>query len=151
VPYIKQDDRKLIDPLINKILAKIEPLKLQWRVEYANAVFRHCFTKLLTPPEDDEISDEFACEFYKLFKEEYNKSFEVAGKLNYFVSSICWKVVEGQGYSTRCYLNAKLHKLAIWVSSDDICYGVVHDVITELERRKTAAYEDQKIIENGDL
>ena len=59
------------------------------------------------------------------------------GDLNYTISRLILAYVQAKGgpsYDTLCDVT-----------------GVLNDVKTEFERRVVAPYEDQKIIENGDL
>lgn len=150
MPYIKQEDRDLIDPVINKIMKEILLYEGDTKVYSTYGMIKNCFTKLEV--EEDFDGDEFTTEFYNLFKEEYNKKdIRVLGKLNYFVSKICWAAVEGEGYGIRCLMSAHLHELITYFRGIFFLYAVLNDVVLELYRRKTAEYEDNKIIENGDI
>lgn len=58
-----------------------------------------------------------------------------AGELNFLISTLLWSVLE----SNPCYQKA------------NEILGVLSAVTLEFYRRRVAAYEDQKIQENGDL
>ena len=58
------------------------------------------------------------------------------GGLNYVITKACLKYLERAGM---CY-----------DALSDVC-GVLEDVVGEIRRRALFTYEDQKIIENGDL
>jgi hypothetical protein len=79
------------------------------------------------------------------------------GELNYVLSTIAWKLTEKANYATRSYIKGALLTVMNEVVVADSAYtnmmvcGVLSDVVDEMYRRRTAIYENQKIIENGDI
>lgn len=97
-----------------------------------------------------------------------------AGELNYIISSIWWgicgdhKDCNSASYGFRCVTRGMIEK--ILNNLDTLKFvdgsqqgmvmnsrlvitarGVLNDVISEMYRRRTAIYEESKIIENGDI
>ena len=88
--------------------------------------------------------------------------FSLSGNLNYCISYVLWGVLDPPGlksasYGMRCYSAQQIrnvsesHLLKSKNMISLIVKGAIHDVLDEVYRRKTAAYEDAKIVENGDL
>lgn len=61
---------------------------------------------------------------------------ETAGDLNFLITRLCNAFVERHGLS--------------YATTHDVT-GVLHDVLTEFDRRVVAPYEDQKRADNGDV
>lgn len=95
-----------------------------------------------------------------------------AGQMNYVISAILWgflgdcKHFPTAGYGVRSYFTGIIEKVystldATYPGSNRdatmafrrmlITRGVLHDVLSEVYRRRTEVYEDQKILENKDL
>jgi hypothetical protein len=96
------------------------------------------------------------------------------GNLNYIITSVWWGIcgehpeVEEVNYGFRCFTRGVIEQFLSTLnstrfsqtgSSGDVMNlrravavrGVLNDVISECYRRKTAEYEDTKIVENGDI
>jgi hypothetical protein len=95
-----------------------------------------------------------------------------AGELNYALSAVIWGFLgeaDGfsyAGYGLRAYVNGILDRVSSTVNTVNtgsqrdmtmafrrhlVIRGVLHDVMMEVYRRRTAPYEDSKMAENGDL
>ena len=86
----------------------------------------------------------------------------VAGHINYCFSAVCWgflgdsKGFDSGRYGTRSMLAENLRKVRDGITAstarkETMFKGVLNDVLDEMYRRKTAVYEDVKIVENGDV
>lgn len=95
-----------------------------------------------------------------------------AGEMNYAITAVLWGVLgdavgfEIAGYGIRAYLTGILEKVCSSIDTVNvgsqkdmtmtfrrhlIIRGVLHDVLLEVYRRKTALYENNKLDENGDI
>jgi hypothetical protein len=93
-----------------------------------------------------------------------NDLFNQAAEINYCISSVLWGILGDSlhsgrpaKYGFRCYVKGLLLRIYGRLnqhSSDRrtiIQQGIISDVIEEMYRRKTASYQDLKIIQNGDI
>jgi hypothetical protein len=93
-----------------------------------------------------------------------NNMFDQAGELNYCISSVLWGVLGDSlhsgseaKYGFRCYVKGILLTISEYFERNVnsrrsiLGKGIISDVIEEMYRRKTASYQDLKIIQNGDI
>lgn len=91
-----------------------------------------------------------------------------AGELNYLISAVIWGYLGDSAlfaparYATRAYMRGVLLRIKDELQrfgplgeyqwrSYLLLRGVFGDILSELYRRRTAVYEDQKIAESGDI
>lgn len=179
MPYIKKEDRNIFEPhlvgAIEIILKEQSPAKraemLGWWTYYLSHTL--VSTEVSTKKDPDQIKDlkNFADQVFKSLTYSFSflgtisedKLFSLAGNLNYCLSYVIWGVLgdykgsDPASYGMRCYTGQQIRNvtdsehLKVNQRLFVIVKGALFDVLEELYRRKTAVYEDKKIVENGDL
>ncbi len=179
MPYIKKEDREILNPHLKsaiKIIIKEESSAkkaemLGWWAYYLSHAL--ISTEVSTKKDPDQIKELkiHADEVFKILTSSFSflgtipeeKIFSLAGNLNYSLSFVIWGVlddypnVSSASYGMRCYTSQQIRNVtqSEYLNTNQRLFvtvkGVLFDVLEELYRRKTAAYEDKKIIENGDL
>jgi hypothetical protein len=176
MPYIKKEDRKVFSPIIKKFigeaLAEKDPIA---RVELVGDFLKSTilgyahYALGITNPMASKQNSQIILSLIRT-KHRISDYFEVAGTLNYIASAVIWGVEgEAEGADRAKYGFRSMMKAVLIEIMEDIAKlpsggsianrlrtvrmlrGMVSDVIDENYRRRTAAYEDQKIVENGDL
>lgn len=179
MPYIKKEDRDVFNyhlvEAIKEILKEKSPARKSEMLGWWTYYLTHSLisTQVSTKKDPDQILAlrAHADEVFKLLTSSFgfagsipeDKLFSLAGNLNYCLSFVIWGVlddypgVNSASYGMRCYTSQQIRNVteSEYLKTNQRLFvtvkGVLFDVLEELYRRKTAPYEDKKIIENGDL
>lgn len=147
MPYIKQEDRDIIDPSIDEI------------IEYLNEYTE----RLYWCSSIEEICDSHTQGQLDIRNHRFDKIYDFAdcaGKLNYCLTRLTWHHLKDARYNDYCmvisgleYLKQKYLDLATSTSQGRAMevIGVLSNIIHETYIRKVTPYEDLKIKENGDV
>jgi hypothetical protein len=179
MPYIIKEKRPQYIPIIENTVSKIceekdDILKAEYLgyfleqmcdelgldISKENKLFCS-FALDLTKKNDLTLLAKDACS--RILLNSIQEILKQAGEINYVMSAVIWGILgdslyaSNAGYGFRVYVKAglcRLYKKMELVQStrnNIMLSGVLSDVIDEMYRRKTAKFEDQKIIENGDI
>lgn len=171
MPYIKQEYRKEIAPLVKEVIALIPE---DVSTTKKSNLFREYVDRLTYSPgmnigfikstDSKDISDRIKnlADRIKRIIVRDNDYGRQSGEYNYAIFSVCYGIMGGQephpmaNYALRCMLDGVLYKIRnYYLRSDDPYYlmisGVLSGVLKEKYRRLDSVYEDQKIQENGDI
>jgi len=179
MPYIKKEDRDVFAPhlteAIKLILKENSPAKKAEMLGWWSYYLTHLLisTEVSTKKDPDQIKElkvhadrvfeNLTSSFSFVGNIAEEKLFSLAGNLNYCLSYVIWGVLGdypgslSASYGMRCYTSQQIRQITDSTSLKTnhrlfvLVKGVLFDVLEELYRRKTSAYEDQKILENGDL
>lgn len=179
MPYIKKENRDAFKPyLLNAIKVIVEEPSMAKKAEmigwWAYYLSHKLVSKEVSTKKDpeqinhlrdcaDKVFSTMTSSFSFVGAIPEDKLFALSGDLNYCISFVTWGVlddypgVKPASYGFRCYTSQQIRQvidsefLKINQRLFVIVKGVLFDVLEELYRRKTAVYEDKKIIENGDL
>lgn len=179
MPYIKKEDREVFNPhlieAIKIIIKEKSPAKKAEMLGWWSYYLSHALisTEVSTKKDPEQIKElkTHADQIFKLLTSSFSfvgtiseeKLFSLAGNLNYCLSFVIWGVLgdfsgeNSASYGMRCYTSQQIRNIteSEYLKTNQrlfvIVKGALFDVLDELYRRKTATYEDKKIIENGDL
>ena len=179
MPYISKDNRDVLTPhlveAIKVILKEPSSAKKAEMIGWWTYYLTHTLisTEVSTKKDPDQIKElkSHADQIFVLLASPLQftgnmpeeKLFSLAGNLNYCISYLVWGVlddypgVKSASYGMRCYTGQQIRQVtdSDFLKTNQrlfvIVKAVVFDVLEELYRRKTSAYEDKKILENGDL
>lgn len=179
MPYIKKEERDIFNPHLTEAIKLIIEEKssakkaemLGWWTYYLSHALISTEVSTKKDPEQIKQLKLHADEIFKLLTSSFSfagtipeeKLFSLAGNLNYCLSFVIWGVldeypgVSSASYGFRCYTSQQIRNVtqSEYLNANQRLFvmvkGVLFDVLEELYRRKTAPYEDKKIIENGDL
>lgn len=160
MPYIKQEFRGEYERSINYMLDSIkyfnDPFEQLDKFYYFSdrlfcvLLFQQCKDVRL-----NDVIDDLADTIKK------KPVLDQLGDINYILSSVSWSLLNGKGYGFRCALKSKLEKIVESLENASTSFAkssyaslyksAVTDVILETYRRRTVPYEDEKILENGDV
>lgn len=171
MPYIQKKEREVLNPYLNEIIKIILNENTKFKKAEAIGYFTRYLThSVLFGTKHSNFNSEIAKQADKvlnyilepLANADEEQLFTLAGNLNYSISYVAWgflgdhRDAPKSSYGLRCYTAQQIRNvLESFSSSGDskttVIKGVLNDVLDELYRRKTAIYEDKKILENGDL
>jgi hypothetical protein len=176
MPYIKREDRKVFNPIIKRVvtesLAEKDPLA---RAELVGDFFKSTILGYAHYALGITISSgikQNSLIVLSLIRTNYRVSdyFDVAGALNYMISTILWGVegdaeeAEQARYGFRSMMKSILLELmddlmkipaggssANRLRTTRMLRGMLSDVVDENYRRRTSVFENEKMQINGDL
>jgi hypothetical protein len=171
MPYIKPEDRqKYEEPIADVLNILKSESSVSLGLYYGH--FTYCLVRRLygggsgwvalhdspfnsSSLNASHVGSKYAVVFHALLPTDRDQRM---GELNYILSTIAWGLTEGANYATRSYIKgALLTVMDELATTGESAYtgmmvrGVLSDVVDEMYRRRTAIYENQKIIENGDI
>lgn len=180
MPYIKKKNRHDYLSVVEGVLGKIPLADPMLQAEYVGYfiaglvrafdapedVYSRASNPFYAFCEDEEPIAQIESEIAVAIELLHSKSLQDrAGDLNYLISAVVWgflgdsKLFEQARYYTRAYMHGILLRIRDEIDnfsgtmgrSRILLRGVFEDVIIETYRRKTSAYEDYKMNENGDI
>jgi hypothetical protein len=173
MPYIKKEDRPQYVPMIENMVSLICSEKDKHRqLDCLSFFIDHLMARLdrgYTTFNGDYIDVDKKHSIVKCIDhvrevlEQEHDMFAQAGNLNYVLSGIIWGVLgdslhaEPAKYGFRTFVKGILWTVYEHINPvvseklTTMLKGVFTDIIDEMYRRKTSPYEDEKIIQNGDV